>query len=73
MPMTMPACAPSKTTTTSSLCAMSLARYVILKNNVDVAIAEAPVEENILPRHVALVMAQGRRFSIYVFIFSSEN
>ena len=37
-----------------------------------VAVARAPVEENILPRHMALVMAQGLQFSIYFFIFSSE-
>jgi len=38
-----------------------------------VAVARAPVEENILPRRMALVMVQVLRFSIYFFIFSSEN
>ena len=58
---------PSKTTTSSSLHATSLAHHVILEDNVRVTIAGAPLEENILPRHVALIGFALKVFWVFFF------
>ena len=60
---------PSKTTTSSSLHATSLAHHVILEDNVRVTIAGAPLEENILPRHVALIGFALKVFWAFFFFF----
>ena len=59
---------PSKTTTSSSLHATSLAHHVILEDNVRVTIAGAPLEENILPRHVALIGFALKVFWAFFFL-----